>query len=125
MTENLTTEILAERLKSLEQKMCLKLEASEKALSLARETLEARLEGMNELRKQLDQQISRTEFEDKMKVVQDKMTEYAEKSNEQFRIMESRVQGVEYLKAEMSGRLWALTAIMAILFIVYRSFMAN
>ena len=105
-----TLEAIDEALICLEKMFAQRFEDGLTAIQIAREGMEQRLEGMNEFRDQLNRQaatfIGRAELEDKVKVMETN-----------FKSLEKRVQGVELLKADITGRIWTLGIVMTILVI--------
>lgn len=102
-----TLEVLEERLKAIEKLIKLRFQSAESALMLARETMETRLESMNEFRSQLTEQtknfINRTEYDTKHMVLEERIAN-----------LDKRVQGVELLKADIQGRIWTLGVVVVL-----------
>lgn len=93
------------RFANLEREVAIAFANSERANDLAADSINYRLEGMNEFRKQLEDQashfITRHDLEQ----------------------MDARMQRVENLLANLQGRLWAIPASVGIISIVVSIFL--
>ena len=105
-----TLDGISERLLCLERLVEEKTRTSDMAIEKATDTMNLRLEGMNEFREQLNKQtktfMTRAEVELKIDALEEKCTS-----------IDKRIQGVEMIKADITGRIWTLGVVMTILVI--------
>ena len=110
--DHITNEALAVAIAGLRKEMELRAEANEVAITIATKNMDARLEGMNEFREQLNRQthtfITRSEAELKHDQLACKVED-----------LSKRVSGSEMLKAEVTGKIWTL----GVAITIYTTFM--
>jgi hypothetical protein len=110
--DHITNEALAVAIAALRKEIELRARSSDDAIAVATKTMDARLEGMNEFREQLNRQthtfITRTESELKHDQLMCRVDD-----------LSKRVQGSELLKAEVTGKIWTL----GIVITIYTTFM--
>ena len=105
--DHITNEALAVAIAGLRQEMELRAKAAEDAIAVATKTMDARLEGMNEFREQLNRQThtfyTRTE---------------ADLRHEHFACkiddLSKRVNAAELLKAEITGKVTTLAVVVTL-----------
>jgi len=105
--DHITNEALAVAIAGLRKEMELRAKSADDAIAVATKTMDARLEGMNEFREQLNRQthtfITRNEAELKHEQLTSKIEDLSQ-----------RVQGAELLKAEITGKITTLAVVITI-----------
>ncbi len=97
----LQDEVMHVRLRELEKRFNIYVETTREARELAKETIDARLERMNEFRTQLDRQAASFAI---------------------WKDVETRIRPLEKWKDVMDGRLWALGIVLGLLEVALRIF---
>ena len=89
-----------------------RISAMEKAVDVAKITMESRLEGMNEFRAALTTQAStflpRTEYALQHLALEDKIEIAKNQYAKDHRELEKKIEGLENLRSNINGRLWAM-----------------
>jgi hypothetical protein len=105
--EHITNEALAVAIAGLRKEMDLRAKAAEDAIAVATKTMDARLEGMNEFREQLNKQTqtfyTRTEADLKHEHFTGKIDD-----------LSKRVNAAELLKAEITGKVTTLAVVVTL-----------
>ncbi len=96
----------------LEKLFDARITAMEKAVGVAKETMESRLEGMNEFRAALTSQAStflpRSEYGLQHAALENKIDTAQKQYESSHRDLERKIEKLENLRSNINGRLWAL-----------------